>query len=142
MIRRRELIKKSLAAAAAALACSSRSLLAQIGPGEGPMAETTSGVVRGTFTGPVCTFRGIHYGESPEGAGRFRPAAPHKPWDGIFDAVRYGTMAPQNLSTATGSDIRVAMGDIFGPGGVGEDCLVLNVWTPSVRSGRRRKNAG
>jgi para-nitrobenzyl esterase len=64
------------------------------------------------------------------------PPAPPQPWIGVFDALQYGTMAPQNLSSATGSDIRVAMGDIFGPGGVGEDCLVLNVWTAGLRGKR------
>jgi len=134
MIRRRELIQKSLAAVALASPLA-RTLLGAAD--SSPVASTKYGKVRGVSANGVCTFKGIHYGAAPEGAGRFLPASAPKTWSGTFDALQYGTMAPQNLSTATGSDIRVAMGDIFGPGGVGEDCLVLNVWTPSITKGKR-----
>ncbi|MGD1210584.1 MAG: carboxylesterase family protein [Candidatus Acidiferrales bacterium] len=135
MIRRREFVKSSLVAAALGSPLA-RALFAQIGPPEGPMVETKSGIVRGVSADGVQIFKGIHYGASTEGAMRFMPPVPPKHWTGVADALQYGTMAPQNLSAATGSDIRVAMGDIFGPGGVGEDCLVLNVWTAGLRGKR------
>jgi len=134
MIRRRELLKTSLAAAALSSPLSRTLLAAADAPA--PVVEMKFGKVRGVSTGGVHTFKGIHYGASTEAAARFMPPQPPKPWTGIFDALQYGTMAPQNLSAATGSDIRIAMGDIFGPGGVGEDCLVLNVWTASLRGKR------
>ena len=65
------------------------------------------------------------------------PPVMPKQWSETAEALNYGDLAPQNLSGASGSDIRVAMGDIFGPGKVGENCLVLNVWTPSLKHGRR-----
>jgi len=135
MIDRREVLKMWMIGGAL-VSPFARALLAQIGPSEGPMVETKSGIVRGASAGGVLAFKGIHYGASTEGAMRFMPPASPKPWTGIFDALQYGTMAPQNLSAATGSDIRIAMGDIFGPGGVGEDCLVLNVWTPILHGKR------
>ena len=135
MIDRREVLKMWMIGGAL-VSPFARALLAQIGPSEGPMVETKSGIVRGASAGGVLAFKGIHYGASTEGAMRFMPPASPKPWTGIFDALQYGTMAPQNLSAATGSDIRIAMGDIFGPGGVGEDCLVLNVWT-AISDGKR-----
>jgi para-nitrobenzyl esterase len=135
MIDRREVLKMWMIGGAL-VSPFARALLAQIGPSEGPMVETKSGIVRGAAAGGVLAFKGIHYGASTEGAMRFMPPASPKPWTGIFDALQYGTMAPQNLSAATGSDIRIAMGDIFGPGGVGEDCLVLNVWTPILHGKR------
>jgi para-nitrobenzyl esterase len=135
MIDRREVLKMWMIGGAL-VSPFARALLAQIGPSEGPMVETKSGIVRGASAGGVLAFKGIHYGASTEGAMRFMPPASPKPWTGIFDAFQYGTMAPQNLSAATGSDIRIAMGDIFGPGGVGEDCLVLNVWT-AISDGKR-----
>jgi para-nitrobenzyl esterase len=135
MIRRRELIKTSLVGAAALASPLAHTLFAA--DSDSPVVATKYGKVRGSSAGGVCTFKGIHYGASTEGANRFLPPTPPKPWTGVVDALQYGTMAPQYLSTATGSDIRIAMGDIFGPGGVGEDCLVLNVWTPSIRRGKR-----
>src|ERR1022692_4817361 len=135
MIDRREVLKMWMIGGAL-VSPFARALLAQIGPSEGPMVETKSGIVRGAAAGGVLAFKGIHYGASTEGAMRFMPPASPKPWTGIFDALQYGTMAPQNLSAATGSDIRIAMGDIFGPGGVGDDCLVLNVWTPILHGKR------
>ncbi len=135
MIRRREFVKSSLVGAAALSSPLARTLFAA--DSASPVVATKYGKVRGASANGVCAFKGIHYGASPEGAARFMPPAPPKPWPETFDALQYGTMAPQNLSPATGSDIRVAMGDIFGPGGVGEDCLVLNVWTPSITRGKR-----
>jgi len=137
MIPRREWIKQSLLGAGAAALASPlvRALFAADGAA-GPIVETKYGKVRGVSAEGVQIFKGIHYGASTEGAARFLPPTPPKSWTGVFDALQYGTMAPQNLSAATGSDIRIAMGDIFGPGGVGEDCLVLNVWTAGLRGKR------
>ncbi len=130
MVPRREVIKNSLAAAALASPLARALFAAERTAGR--IVETKYGKVRGVSADGIYTFKGIHYGASPEGAMRFMPPSPPKPWTGVFDALQYGTMAPQNLSTATGSDIRIAMGDIFGPGPVGEDCLVLNVWTAGL----------
>ncbi len=136
MIHRRELIKSSLIGAAALTTPLARALF-PAGHSASPIVATKSGKVRGASADGVCVFKGVHYGASPEGAGRFLPPTPPQPWTDVADALQYGTMAPQFLSSATGSDIRIAMGDIFGPGGVGENCLVLNVWTPSVTHGKR-----
>ena len=139
MIDRRGLLKSSLLGCGAALAgaLSRFPLAAEDAASAGPVVETALGKVRGASAGGAYSFKGIHYGASTEGPMRFLPPTPPKPWTGVYHALQYGAMAPQNLSAATGSDIRIAMGDIFGPGGTSEDCLVLNVWTPSVRRGRR-----
>jgi para-nitrobenzyl esterase len=135
MIRRRELIKNSLVGAAALGPPLARALFAA--DSASPVVATKYGKVRGAFAGGVSTFRGIHYGANPEGAGRFLSPAPPQPWNEVAEALHFGDLAPQNLSSATGSDIRIAMGDIFGPGKVGENCLVLNVWTPGLVHRRR-----
>jgi para-nitrobenzyl esterase len=135
MIRRRELIKSSVIGAAALGVPFTGTFFAA--DSASPVAATKYGKVRGASAGGVCTFKGIHYGANPEAAGRFLPPVPPQPWNGVAEALHYGDLAPQNLSSATGSDIRMAMGDIFGPGKVSENCLVLNVWTPDLVHRRR-----
>jgi para-nitrobenzyl esterase len=135
MIRRREFVKSSLVGAAALASPLARTLLAD--DSSSPIVATKYGQVLGASVDGVCIFKGIHYGANPEGPGRFLPAGPPQSRSETALALNYGNLAPQNLSSATGSDIRVAMGNIFGPGKVSENCLVLNVWTPSVTRGRR-----
>jgi len=136
MIGRREFVKSSLVGAAALGSPLGRAMFIPTDSAS-PVVATKYGRVVGGSANGVCTFKGIHYGANPEGAMRFMPPVPPKPWSETAEALNYGDLAPQNLSGATGSDIRVAMGDIFGPGKVSEDCLVLNVWTPSLTHGRR-----
>jgi len=136
MIRRREILRSSLVGCGAALAGGAfGSLLAE---SAGPIAETNLGKLRGVSDGGVYTFKGIHYGASTEGSMRFMPPVKPASWTGVRDAVNLGPLAPQIMSSAAGgSEIRKAMGDIYGPGEIGEDCLVLNVWTPSLHRGTR-----
>ena len=104
-------------------------------------AETTYGKIRGVDNNGIKVFKGIPYGASTSGANRFMaPVEPAK-WTGVRDALEYGRSAPQSDPAAPPRP----------PGAIsisgeklpaeGEDCLVLNVWTPSVGSagnGRRR----
>lgn len=69
-------------------------------------------------------FRGIPYAAAPTGANRWRPPQPLEAWQGVRDALFFGSPAPQTLATRVGGDPR-PIGD--------EDCLYLNVWTPADR---------
>jgi para-nitrobenzyl esterase len=99
-----------------------------------PVVDTTSGKIRGELIDGISAFRGIPYGASTAGANRFMPAVKPEPWAGIRDALAYGPIAPQ---TSGGSGRGVASPIEDSTGRETEDCLVLNVYSPGVGTGRR-----
>ncbi len=98
--------------------------------------ETSHGRLRGRTSDGIHVFKGIPYGASTAGDNRFMPPRPAAPWSGTRDALEFGQVAPQPTGNTT------EYGRLIGwdkhPGGMGEDCLVLNVWTPGVDDGRKR----
>jgi para-nitrobenzyl esterase len=93
--------------------------------------ETSSGWVMGIANGEVKEFKGIPYGASTGGLNRFMP--PQKPasWRGVRECFHHGQISPQTLSPLDSEYGRLILWDQH-PGGMGENCLVLNVWTPSI----------
>ncbi|HEU4626724.1 MAG TPA: carboxylesterase/lipase family protein [Steroidobacteraceae bacterium] len=87
--------------------------------GSHPVALTTFGKVRGYRDGDTYVFKGIRYGADTAST-RFMPPRPPTPWRDVRDAFDYGLASPQ-----TGHDERMS-----------EDCLFLNVWTPSLLATR------
>lgn len=93
--------------------------------------EIATGRIRGERHRGVSIFRGIPYGASTAGEGRFLPPRPPESWAGVRTCVLYGETTPQ----APG---RLAEGGREGNRPeMGEDCLCLNVWTPAADNGRR-----
>jgi len=102
-----------------------------------PIAETTEGKARGVSAGGVRMFKGLHYGGDTSGPNRFMPPTPPPTWSGVHDAFAYGQIAPQMPNSRENAYSGLIMFDIQ-PGGMGEDCLVANVWTPGVGDGAKR----
>lgn len=109
------------------------------------IAETEFGRVRGIEHRGIKVFRGIPYAASTEGANRFMPPVDPGPWAGVRDAVEYGFSCPQTdpcpvaVADEEGPSIYKALaipGEVPPP--EGEDCLVLNVWTPGLEDGVKR----
>ena len=97
----------------------------------GLTVETTSGKIRGLVVEKVNAFKGIRYGAPTSGANRFMPPVKPASWTGVKDAFEFGEEAPQGPHTEI-AEVATTIPKLT----VGEDCLVLNVWTNST-SGRR-----
>jgi para-nitrobenzyl esterase len=103
----------------------------------GGLAETAAGTVRGMPEGGVWAFKGIPYGADTSGDGRFRPALAPEPWPGVRECFEYGPSCPQvSYEQLIGAPFVPEAESMMGVLGyervTGEDCLVLNVWTPSL----------
>ena len=86
----------------------------------GPVAGTANGAVRGLVNGAVDEFLGIPYAAPPVGPLRWQPPQPAASWSGVRDATQFAPHCPQLASP-------------FGQASTSEDCLFLNVFTPSHR---------
>jgi len=96
-----------------------------------PIAATTHGRIRGYVDQGISVFKGIRYG-SDTSVRRFQPPVPPSPWTGVLDTLEFGPTAPQPRSSGGGffprDEAKV----------ISEDCLHLNLWTPTVGQGGRR----
>jgi para-nitrobenzyl esterase len=85
--------------------------------------KTRLGEIRGIDDGKVKSFLGIRYGQSPTNGRRFLPPLRTCPWTGTLDATTYPNRAMQlKTESSRGEPIE---------GDMDEDCLFLNIVTPS-----------
>jgi para-nitrobenzyl esterase len=134
MMDRRMFLGRGTVAAAGLLTSGalSRALHAE-GAVPSPIVPTTAGKIRGLRLNNVYAFKGIPYGDSTEGARRFLPPGNPKPWTGVRETTELGHRSPHGPSTLIPE---VAAMDRDEP--VGEDCLVLNVWTSGLGGAGKR----
>jgi para-nitrobenzyl esterase len=89
------------------------------------VVSVRQGLLRGIAIDSVCAWKAIPYAQAPLGDLRFRAPQPPVAWTGVRDASKPGLICPQNRRTAK-----------IG-GTQGEDCLLLNVWSPAA-DGKKR----
>lgn len=88
-------------------------------------AKIANGVIEGTLEkSGVVSFKGIPFAAPPVGDLRWKEPQPVANWDGVRKTDHFGPRAMQ-------APIFGDMG--FRSDGMSEDCLYLNVWTPSKR---------
>ena len=100
------------------------------------IAGTTHGRVRGFVHRQMFIFRGIPYGAPTAGTRRFMAPAKPVPWTGFRSALAWGFASPQIPPEHWDKD-EVAFVYEWNLGAQGEDCLRLNVWTPSLDNRKR-----
>ena len=139
MTSRRAFLKQNalLAAGARAAMAAPFAITAARSAPAGPIAETTCGKLRGRTENKIHVFRGVPYGADTSGKNRFLPPQKPAPWQGTRDAREWGRVAPQVPGNPTADYTRAVQWATL-PGGMGEDCLVLNVWTPALKDGGKR----
>ena len=87
-----------------------------------PIVSTVNGPVQGTVSAAgIREFLGIPYAAAPVGNLRWTPPVDHAPWSQVLNATQFANHCPQPTSP-------------FGIASTTEDCLFLNVFTPSGSS--------
>jgi para-nitrobenzyl esterase len=93
------------------------------GSAAAPIVTTSDGAVRGAAVpgSTVDEFLRLPYAAPPTGNLRWRPPQPPARWQGVRDATQFAPSCPQPASP------------FLPPGPMSEDCLYLNVYTPTLR---------
>jgi para-nitrobenzyl esterase len=90
------------------------------------IVSTHMGKIKGLQQSGHQDFIGIRYAQAPVGELRFQPPRLRDNWEGLYDATRYGPIAPQAYPDTPPIQLEES-----------EDCLSLNIYTPAA-DGKRR----
>jgi para-nitrobenzyl esterase len=134
-IDRRSFLGRGTAAAGVLVGATQALAAARNEAAEGPVVDTGSGKIRGVIIDKVYAFKGVPYGASTEGAGRFMPPVKPQPWADAKDATHIGHRSPQQPGILEPLP-EVGAADRQNP--MGEDCLVVNVWSNGLKGSRKR----
>ena len=93
---------------------------------QGPIVVTRDGAVRGAAVAGGYAFRGLPYAAPPVGNLRWGPPGRPASWKGVRDATQYAPSCLQKKSL------------FQPPGPQSEDCLYLNVSTPTLHGNARQ----
>ncbi|KAJ9426000.1 Carboxylesterase [Fusarium oxysporum] len=96
-----------------------------------PIVRTESGDIRGRTASDVHVFKGVPFAAPPFGPNYLRPPQPPEYWRGVRDTLSFGPKSPQ---VPYPPGIAQGLAELVD---TGEDCLTLNVWSPSLRTAGR-----
>jgi para-nitrobenzyl esterase len=96
-------------------------------PAGTPQVTLAEGRVRGAAVEDFFVFKGIPYAAPPTGKGRWRAAQPVAHWSDVRDATQFGADCEQP----------VLPGSKRAPQPKSEDCLTVNVLTPTLDSAKK-----
>ncbi|KAJ5629167.1 hypothetical protein N7528_002824 [Penicillium herquei] len=94
-----------------------------------PIIETTGGRVQGAespFRENVTVYKGIPFAAPPTGKNRWTPPKSVTPWSDVLNATTFSPSCAQS----SGSASVLASGKSL----TSEDCLYLNIWTPTYKT--------
>ncbi|XP_036043689.1 acylcarnitine hydrolase-like isoform X2 [Onychomys torridus] len=101
-----------------------------------PIRNTHTGKVRGSLIqvndtkAGVHRFLGIPFAKPPVGPLRFAPPEAPEPWSGVRDGTSYPAICLQNVDMMNSEGLK-KLKMMMPPISVSEDCLHLNIYTPS-----------
>lgn len=95
-----------------------------------PVIQTTQGSVQGVaseYRDGITVYRGIPFAASTAGENRWKAPSAREPWTGVLKADTFGPQCAQTTSSTAG---------IFNTASntTSEDCLYLNIWTPTYHN--------
>ena len=127
-------MKKTIISLFASCLLMTQSIYGQLVTGENvAVTNTDAGKVRGYINNGIVTYKGIPYAE----AKRFE--APHKPkaWTNVRSSLVYGPVAPlMDPTTSVQDEGEFVFNHSWGF--TNEDCMRVNVWSPSINDGKKR----
>jgi para-nitrobenzyl esterase len=90
------------------------------------IVSTSLGKIKGLQQDRHQEFLGIRFAQAPVGKLRFQPPVRIDAWQGVYEATRFGPIAPQAYPDTPPIQLEQS-----------EDCLFLNIYTPGADNTRR-----
>ena len=107
-------------------------LAAAASPPPSSTVSLAQGQLSGVTQGASTAFLGIPYAAAPVGPNRWRRPQPAPSWKGVRPATKVGASCAQDLWQPFGPYTQ----EFLEAGPTSEDCLFLNVWTPTSTTGK------
>jgi para-nitrobenzyl esterase len=95
--------------------------------------KVENGIVKGLPAADprITSFKGIPFAAPPVGENRWRAPQPAKDWNGVLKAFEFAPISMQAKTVIDENNIYTREWNVDPDIPMDEDCLYLNVWTPS-----------